>query len=70
VFFGLFHLKDVMVVVVDRLLNLKKIMNMKTLMSICRNLSIGAALTFLGNLLLMVGSSFGVEGELTNTKSI
>jgi hypothetical protein len=70
VFFELFHLKDVMGVVFDHLLNFKKFKIMKVLKSICRTLLIGAALTFLGNLILTVGSSVGVEGKLTNTKSI
>lgn len=69
-FFELFRLKDVMVVVIDHLLNFKKIQVMKILKSICRTLLIGAALTFLGNVILMVGDCVGIEGELANSKSI
>jgi hypothetical protein len=70
VFFELFHLKDVIVVVIDRLLNFKKIISMKTIKSICLNLLIGTSLTLLGSLILMVASSAGIEGELTGIKSI
>jgi hypothetical protein len=56
------HLKDVLVVVIDRWLNNKKIFCMDTIKSILINLSLGSALALLGNLLVLV--SFGVGGEL------
>lgn len=69
VFFELFHFKNVIVVVIDHLLNLKKFDIMNLFKSICRTLSIGAALTFLGNIVLMVGDCVGIEGELANSKT-
>lgn len=57
------HLKDILMVVIDRWLNNKNLICMDTIKSIFVNLSIGSALVLLGNLLVVV--SFGIEGELT-----
>jgi hypothetical protein len=62
-FFGMIHLKDVLVVVADRWLNNKNLKCMDTIKSIFINLSLGSALALLGNLLVTV--SFGIGGELT-----
>ena len=57
------HLKDVLVVVTDRLLNNKNLKCMDTIKSILISLFLGYIITLLGN--LHVTASFGVEGELT-----
>lgn len=57
------RLKDILVIVIDRWLNNKKLQCMETIKSIITNLSIGYVLSLLGNLL--VSLSFGIEGELT-----
>jgi len=57
------HLKDILVIVIDKWLNNKKLQCMETIKSIITNLSIGYMLSLLGNLL--VSLSFGIEGELT-----
>jgi len=69
-FFELLHLKDAIVMVIDRLLNFKNIFNMRTVKSICTSILASVSLTLLGNILLLVVSSVGVEGELTNIKSV
>ncbi|APA90724.1 hypothetical protein BK054_00305 [Myroides sp. ZB35] len=57
------HLKDILVIFIDKWLNNKKLQCMETIKSIITNLSIGYMLSLLGNLL--VSLSFGIEGELT-----
>lgn len=57
------HLKDILVIVIDKWLNNKKLQCMETIKSITTNLSLGYMLSLLGNLL--VSLSFGIEGELT-----
>jgi hypothetical protein len=57
------HLKDILVIVIDRWLNNKKLQCMETIKLIITNLSLGYILSLLGNLL--VSLSFGIEGELT-----
>ncbi|GEM_PF-5879924 len=59
--FGMIPLKDVLVVVADRWLNKKNLLNMDTIKSILINLSLGSTITLLGNLLVM--ACFGVGGE-------
>ncbi|MDV2448645.1 hypothetical protein CMU93_14165 [Elizabethkingia anophelis] len=57
------HLKDALVVVIDRWLNNKNLKSMNTIKSILINLSLGSIMTLLGNLLVML--SFGIGGEST-----
>lgn len=60
-FFTMIHLKDVLVVVIDRWLNNKTLKCMETIKSILINLALGSTLALLGNLL--VSLSVGIGGE-------